>query len=74
MAQLLHRDWFHTFKRLVTIRHIPLCNCKGTNKIGNKEELCKKNRRAIKKVPKYLELSIILRIFAPSEHLFWLSG
>ena len=25
-------------------------------KIGNKEELSKKNRRAIKKVPKYLEL------------------
>ena len=27
-----------------------------TNIIGNKEELSKKNRRAIKKVPKYLEL------------------
>ena len=45
-----------------------------TNKNINKEELCKKNRRAIKKVPKYLELSIILRIFAPSERKFWLSG
>jgi hypothetical protein len=27
-----------------------------TNIIGNKEELGKKNRRSIKKVPKYLEL------------------
>ena len=45
-----------------------------TNKNINKEELCKKNRRAIKKVPKYLELIENVLIFAPSEHLFWLSG
>ena len=38
-----------------------------TNKFGNKEELSKKNRRATKKVPKYLELSNILRIFAPRK-------
>ena len=46
----------------------------STNKIGNKEELSKKNRCAIKKVPKYLELSIILRIFAPSERKFGYPG
>ena len=29
-----------------------------TNIIGNKEELSKKNRRAIKKVPKYFGTSV----------------
>jgi hypothetical protein len=49
-------------------------DCKDTTKIGNKEELCKKNRRATKKVPKYLELIENVLIFAPSERKFWLSG
>ena len=48
-----------------------------TNKIGNKEELCKKNRRAIKKVPKYLELSMntvyllknLVRRFSPLYYI-----
>ena len=38
-----------------------------TNKIGNKEELSKKNRRATKKVPKYLELIENVLIFAPRK-------
>ena len=45
---------------LGSIRHIPLCIGKGTNKIGNKEELCKKNRSATKKVPNWDFLDYIM--------------
>jgi hypothetical protein len=57
-------DAFLICHRPPFIRRHQFGQCKGTNKFGNKEELSKKNRLAIKKVPKYLELIGILRIFA----------
>jgi hypothetical protein len=53
------------FAYSLSVIHQTLRCHKYTNIIGNKEELCKKNRLAIKKVPKYLELIENVLIFAP---------
>jgi hypothetical protein len=58
------------------VYHIQLLitECKDNKKEQNRQGLWYKKIFSNKKVAKYLELSGLHPIFAPSERKFWLSG